>query len=536
MAAAGSLASPVLPAAGSAAEAVITVAQSEPQDIPAPTSEPLPAGQGGGVEGLAAVDPSSPAEQPADSGQPAVLPAEEPASPATASGQLLAAAAASGDTPRVMYYTQAGDTLTTIANRFNVSQSEIVSAEQLDATGFLDPDILLMIPPVTASTSPADKVLPDSEFVFSPSAIDFDVNSFVVDAGGYLSTYREYLNSTGWISGAGIIRKLAVDNSINPKLLLSLLQYRSNWVFGQPADQKAIDYPMGFEDQFKKGLYAQLNWAVSQLSYSYYGWRSGAFTAITFPDGSNLQAAPVLNSGSYAMQYLFAQFYQGQVFSDALYGNQGFMQLYQGMFGDPWIRAATYEPLYPPEIKQPELILPIEPNDIWAFTGGPHSAWGKLGARAALDFAPSDVGGCAPSDDWVLAAASGVVVRSAGGAVVLDLDGDGNEQTGWNLLYMHIATEGRPEVGQWLDQGQRLGHPSCEGGFSTGTHFHIARKFNGEWILADGPLSFNMDGWVAHAAPLEYKGSLQRGRVEIISSTSGASDTYMTRDGSEPQQ
>ena len=36
-----------------------------------------------------------------------------------------------------------------------------------------------------------------------------------------------------------------------------------------------------------------------------------------------------------------------------------------------------------------------------------------------------------------------------------------------------------------------------EGGHVTGTHVHIARKYNGEWIPADG-LAFNLEGWVAH--------------------------------------
>ena len=129
------------------------------------------------------------------------------------------------------------------------------------------------------------------------------------------------------------------------------------------------------------------------------------------------------------------------------------------MFGNPWLRAVAIEPLFPATLQQPELILPIEQDEEWSLTGGPHSAWGNQGARAALDFAPGGAKGCAISSEWVLAAASGVVARSGGGVVVLDLDGDGNEQTGWNLFYMHIATEDRPEVGQWLEQGDHLGHP-----------------------------------------------------------------------------
>ena len=49
----------------------------------------------------------------------------------------------------------------------------------------------------------------------------------------------------------------------------------------------------------------------------------------------------------------------------------------------------------------------------------------------------------------------------------------------------------------------------------TGTHVHIARKYNGEWILADGPLAFNLEGWIAHNGSREYRGTLTRSGVVV---------------------
>jgi len=60
--------------------------------------------------------------------------------------------------------------------------------------------------------------------------------------------------------------------------------------------------------------------------------------------------------------------------------------------------------------------------------------------------------------------------------------------------------------------------PSCEGGVSTGTHLHFARKYNGEWILADGPLPFNLDGWIAKESIVEYQGTLTRFTETVIAS------------------
>ena len=86
------------------------------------------------------------------------------------------------------------------------------------------------------------------------------------------------------------------------------------------------------------------------------------------------------------------------------------------------------------------------------------------------------------------AAAAGLVVRTGPGLVVEDLDGDGYEQTGWVVVYLHIEARDRVPEGTWVATGDYLGHASCEGGVATGTHLHIARKFNGEWVPADGRL------------------------------------------------
>ena len=436
--------------------------------------------------------------------------------------------------PPVLYLTQAGDTLPALATRFGVSVAEISAGISLDRTSFLDPMQMVSIPKRSVETTSNFKVMPDSEMIFSPSGLDFDIDSFVDNTDGYLSTYREYLNSSGWLDGAGVIRKVAVENSINPRVLLSILEYFSHWVYGQPVGETAQHYPLGHIDPMKKGLYSQLTWAVSQLNVSYYGWREGIVTEVVFPDGSSLKAAPDLNAGTFATQYLFAQLLDRTAWESAVYTDTGFLATHQQMFGNPWYRASIVEPLFPATITQPQLILPIEKNVEWSFTGGPHAAWGTLGARAALDFSPSlNNSGCESTDAWVLAAASGVVARAGGGVVVLDLDGDGNEQTGWNLLYMHIATKDRVQVGDFIEQGQTLGHPSCEGGFSTGTHFHIARKFNGEWILAGGPLPFVMDGWEAHAAAQSYKGTLTKGNESIAACSCGTQDTVIVRNDLE---
>ena len=205
------------------------------------------------------------------------------------------------------------------------------------------------------------------------------------------------------------------------------------------------------------------------------------------------------------------------------------------MFGDPSQRAKTVEPLYPTGAQQPPLILPFERNWTWSYTGGPHGAWERDGAYAALDFGPGiQTSGCVESGTWALAAADGLVVRTGSGLVVLDLDGDGHEQTGWVLVYMHIESNDRIPLGTWVATGDKLGHPSCEGGFSTGTHLHIARKYNGEWVPADGPLPFNLGGWIAHAGEEAYKGTLTRDGDTVTACTCSNAPSFITRGDDDP--
>jgi murein DD-endopeptidase MepM/ murein hydrolase activator NlpD len=112
--------------------------------------------------------------------------------------------------------------------------------------------------------------------------------------------------------------------------------------------------------------------------------------------------------------------------------------------------------------------------------------------------------------------------------VVLDLDGDGFEGTGWAVLYMHLESRQRVAEGTYLHQGDKIGHPSCEGGPADGTHVHIARKFNGEWIAADGPLPFVMSGWTAQAGFRPFEGSLTRGAQVVVANPLTPAEAFIS--------
>ena len=427
------------------------------------------------------------------------------------------------------YIAQSGDTLSAIAKRFGVEPEQITSPQPIPSEALIPPGQLLSIPSTLGETPYPSALLPDSEVVHSPAAVDFQIQNFVHDAGGYLSAYGESLGGE-WLTGAQIIHKVAIENSINPRVLLAFLEYRSNWVLGQPKDPAQLDYPIGFYVPDYRGLYKELVLAAVQLGMGYYGWRSGTLTMLTFPDRSAARLSPGLNAGSVALQVLFSKFYRQGEWREALYGPESFTRLYQQMFGDSWARAARSEPLFPMDLAQPPVELPFAPGERWSFTGGPHLSWNSGSARGALDFSPvTGEAACLPSTAWVTASAAGIVARSSHEVVVIDLDGDGYESTGWVLLYLHLPEPDRVSLGTHVEVDDRLGHPSCERGKSTGTHVHLARKYNGEWIPADGPLPFVLSGWEVEAGNKSYAGYLIKGDQIVTANPGGSQSSVIVR-------
>jgi LasA protease len=268
---------------------------------------------------------------------------------------------------------------------------------------------------------------------------------------------------------------------------------------------------------------------VNQLSLGYYGWRRGMLSDLAFQSGTAVHLPPDLNAGSVSIAYLFSRLYDREGWQRAMDPQDGFKMLHDSMYNGTLVVDRPDEPLFPPGLTQPDLNLPFQVDKEWGYTGGPHKAWETENALAALDFAPaSERFGCYRSDAWVVAVADGLVVRSEHGAVVLDLDGDGFEGTGWAVLYMHLESRQRVAEGAYLQRGDKMGHPSCEGGPADGSHVHIARKFNGEWIAADGPLPFVMSGWTAQAGFRPFDGSLTRGDQEVVANPLTPAEAFIS--------
>ena len=233
----------------------------------------------------------------------------------------------------LVYVSQSGDTLAAVASHFGVKEDQIIFAEGDELSGLLSPETLLYIPDVLEDTTPDVLLIPDSDLVYSPSTIGFDVSAFVEQQGGRLAEYTE-LMTRGTTPGAEILTQLAVEFSVNPRILLTLMEYASGWVSGQPQTDAQGRYPYGFIQTDKGGLYKQLGLAVREVERGYYGWRAGTLTEVTFSDGSSMRLAPNLNAGTVAVLTYLAAISTPQDWENGILGEGSIPAMHTDLFGD----------------------------------------------------------------------------------------------------------------------------------------------------------------------------------------------------------
>lgn len=431
----------------------------------------------------------------------------------------------------VDYTAQTGDTLSALAARFNTTVDEILEANPQiprDATT-MPPGMPMKIPIYfLALWASPFQIIPDHAFVNGPTLIGFNTSAYVESQSGWLKDYRVYASGK-WRSGAEMVDYVATNYSVSPRLLLAILEYQGGALTqSEPPVKKNL---LGFTRRYWENPYLQLVIAANTLNNGYYGWRLGNLVEFEETSSILIRPDPWQNAASVAIQYYFSRLFAGDNYTLAT-GPQGLIQTYKKFFGNPWDDTIV---LIPGSLRQPELRLPFQSDQTWYLTGGPHTGWGTGAPFAALDFAPpSDKSGCFIAEDkyFATAVADGLVVRSAVDGLALDLDKDGNERTGWVIFYLHLATRQRAPLGAELKVGDLIGYPSCEGGRSTGSHVHIARKYNGEWIVADSPVPLALSGWLAHNGARDYLGTLTKSGSVVIASEFGEAFTSIS--GSYP--
>lgn len=452
--------------------------------------------------------------------------------PATAPTAQPAVQQSSGSSTPEQHIVRPGESLSLIAQQYGTTVQTLAALNNIADPNRIEVGQVILLPSETTVLAPNVTILPDARFVRGPESMVFDTFAFVAQQQGFIRTATDTVttnaaNGAGFeetLSGAEVIERVALEYSVDPRLLLTVLELRAGWISQAiiPLDRIAFPIISALESGGlnRVGLYRQLAYVANELNRGYYGFKTRGLRAIEFRDGTRMQLSTDLNPATVGIMYFLSRQADYASWLEEI-RSMRFLATYRALFGDPFLTALP--PPVPDGLQQPELQLPFAQGEVWLYTGGPHGGWGSGSAWAALDFAPPDdrLPGstlCYVSVTPVRAVANGVIARSADGAVVLDLDGDGDERTGWTILYLHVAEAIAPRVS--VRAGDIIGYASCAGGFSTATHLHIGRRYNGEWLAADCSAclpsmrygNFVMSGWSAEGIPgQEYQGYLRRG-------------------------
>lgn len=413
------------------------------------------------------------------------------------------------ETTAVSYTVRPGDTLSGIATYYGSSIESLMLLNGMSDADQLWVGQVIQVSMAAQFVGPSTLLLPDSEVVYGPEFAAFDIAAATADFPGWFNSYAEDVVGET-LSGPEIVQLVAEQYSVGPRVLLAMLELRGGWLTQEDPSPQARLYPLGYSAQeYWDGLYYQLCLAANALNAGFYGWQLDTLWLVQTEDASFVRFAADLNAGTAGVQRALAP---GSSDYEAWRVElQRFSAVYRELFGDPFSYAV--EPLIPSNLAVPHLELPWSRGSTWYYTSGPHPGWGSLGAWSALDFTTGERSiGCTTSEQWATAAATGTVLISQNGMVLQELDDDNFLGSGWVLLYMHMAADGRVAAGTRLGVGDRVGHPSCEGGVSNATHLHFAWRYNGVWIAADDArLAMQLSGWSPLSDGTAYDGTLVKG-------------------------
>jgi murein DD-endopeptidase MepM/ murein hydrolase activator NlpD len=387
------------------------------------------------------------------------------------------------------YTVEEGDTLLAIAINYETSTEDLLELNRIEEDEGLNVGDVLAVPSTITVNMPECNLVPDSEVVNGTAYVDWDTQAFLEQQGGYLANYVKRGRTAG-----EIIDGAAYTFHVGPRVLVAAIEMLSGWVTNA---QPSVPTPFNLPGAGNADLAWHSGWAAKKLMQGYYGQLEGRRDWAVLSTGQQVRLYPGTTPGSAGVANLLAAVQRSPEELEAIFLEGRFEKTYRRLFGDIVDEGGL---VMPPNGEQPYFALPWRGNEQWVFTGGPHGGYGDYySGWAALDFAPPVPTGCWPSVFPVRSVAPGIVLRSDDGQVWVDLDQDGDIRTGWVVLYMHMAEEGRVDVDTRLETGDPVGFPSCEGGVATASHLHIARMYNGQWMPANNPVPFQLGNWTAQA-------------------------------------
>ena len=174
----------------------------------------------------------------------------------------------------------------------------ILMANQLVGVSWARPDDPGTSPP----PHPLPAILSDGQFVYGPNVGSFETRQFLEAQTGMLRDYGE------------LVECQAQYYSINPKVLLTIIEMQSGLVTEPRSSPEAIRFAVQYRDA--EGLQSQIAWLAEELYRQFY-WhlyvyepgqkQIGSDLEFVFQDGITVKTSGSLNAATYALQATLAQ-------------------------------------------------------------------------------------------------------------------------------------------------------------------------------------------------------------------------------------
>lgn len=399
----------------------------------------------------------------------------------------------------------------------NRSRSSAFSPTNTPAMSSMPPTIVASAMAIPSSTQPpAEQLLELPPATAQPQtpAPFFDEGRFVYEPGFYVPQLQAYLDSQ-----PGQLKKLAFQVgdrrhsfaevligqssyfSVNPKVLLALLELQGQLLSTASPSSDQVGWAVGYrgENGIRRGLAAQVRWAVRQIQYAKRDYAS--YVPLTYHDNSSMPPPPSMSMSEYAIARVLAPTTTPDRLPDLL---RRFLETYTRLFDDP-----RSPPQGWPLPSQPFLSRPMERTaQVTSFfdhnapflgqNGSILTYWGRAETDIAFAYDGHDGWDYAMQPpDLALAAAPGEVVfagnaddNCATRAVVID-HGNGYRTLYWHLHRIDVT------IGQRVERSQAVGVIGASG-CATGPHLHFGVQFLGRNTDPYGWCGADPDPWSQH--------------------------------------
>ena len=336
----------------------------------------------------------------------------------------------------------------------------------------------------------------NGEFVWGPNVGDFDIQAFLDKRDSPLAPYAQ--DVALWAS----------YSSVNPKLLLAVLEFRYSLVTLNPEGQtpeqirgRIGDTAVVMATAFYEHLYSWGERRPRNLA------APNNSPTVVLQDGSTAELDPATPSATYGLAVVVAETTDAGEFVEALTPGSpgGFDQVFGAMFPQEDLQS-TANDITPQAAPTANLLqFPFPLGATWTF-GGPHSWNGNSTPPfSSMDFFSGSSTCSAPAYLFSVAAAAGTSTRPYGYTCWLEID----HGAGWTTSYYHLRnlTSGGSQ-----ERNDGLGTIACEicaGGYATGPHVHFSLKYNGAYVSLE---DVQLTGWTVHVGSVAYtSGSIGRG-------------------------